>query len=105
MTGARLAAGGYHQFVQHWALACQMLALAVRGAAALQRQELFFQRLQAVQAAAHAGDLVGYEPIHVGAVGAGKMRQPAKQFFQPEQDPHTFDNRKFKADHKATAGV
>ena len=50
-------------------------ALAVRGAAALQRQELFFQRLQAVQAAAHAGDLVGYEPIHVGAVGAGALHQ------------------------------
>ena len=60
MADAAFTAGSHQQFVQHGAFAADMLPMAVGGATALQGAQLFFQRLQALQALETAlSELVG----------------------------------------------
>lgn len=78
------------QRLQRKALALQILDQLGFEVAARAQLGHVEQRLQ--------GDMV-----LVGAVGVAEVGQPTKQLLQPQQDAHTFDNGKFKADHKATA--
>ena len=76
MAGTRLALGRHHQFVQYGTFAGQVFAVTRGSAAALQCQQLFFQRLEAGQAHPHTGNLLLDQGVHPRTVGRRVVHQP-----------------------------